>query len=122
MRTIQGYKLLVILGVLVLFTLSSGVALAWLIGRGYAGPYPNQYTVESGTLYGDYDPNYPPGVSSYGGYASFHWSPNATNWINANINTVFSLKISGLFQIASITCPKRLFYRPKQELHIRRVS
>ncbi|MDQ2809796.1 MAG: hypothetical protein M3Z04_23205, partial [Chloroflexota bacterium] len=84
MRRIR-FRLVTAASVLVLFALTSHAAFAWLITEGYAGPYPSQYTVESGTLYGDYDPNNPAG-GSYAGYSSFHWSSAGSTWITNNIN------------------------------------
>jgi len=85
MRRIS-FRLFTAASVLVLFALTSHAAFAWLIIEGYAGPYPSQYTVENGTLYGDYDPNNPPGGGSYGGNSSFHWSSAGSTWIGQNIN------------------------------------
>lgn len=86
MRNNRTLKLMAVLAAVAVFTMSTGTALAWLINRGYAGPYPTQYTVNSGTMYGDYNASHPAGVGSYGQYTSFHWTSTAVTWMKARLS------------------------------------
>lgn len=73
-------RLLPLLMSVILLLFGAGTAGAWDLDHGYAGTYPDQYSVDSGTFSTGYDG----GNNTFGAAAQFHWRSSAVGWIQSN--------------------------------------